>query len=97
MLRAMQCRYATPDDVEAVLSAPDEAKARHLRQLYRDNGGEKGIAMVNAEFDRLYPGEDRLLLAHILKSAWTEARELAGATYDTGTRSWRDDAGNRID
>lgn len=59
-----------------------EDKARHLRALYRRNGGERAsAAVVGAEFARLFPaGEARL--DHILVSAWTEGRELAGWTYD---------------
>lgn len=63
--------------------APFETKAAHLRQMYRRNGGERSRAMVAVEHRRLF-GEDRprLELSQILTSAWTEARELAGWTYD---------------
>lgn len=73
---------------------PDHAP--HLRALYRKHG-EAGHAIVAAEFDRLYPGEDRKLLAHILKSAWTEGRELAGQRYDYVGQCWRDSEGKRVD
>lgn len=79
----------TPDD-------PGDDKARHLRAIYRDVG-EAGHATVAAEFDRLYPGEDRQMLAHILTSAWTEGRELAGQRYDRTAQCWRDAEGNRVD
>lgn len=75
-----------------------DTKARHLRALYRDSGGEPSFPRVKAEYHRLFPGErDKYELAQILSTAWTEGRALAGHTYDSGMQCWRDADGNRID
>lgn len=67
-----------------------EALARHLRRLYRQNYDQAGQALVKAEYRRLF-GEDRprLELAQILSTAWTEARQLAGWSYDMNVQTWR--------
>jgi hypothetical protein len=59
---------------------PYEDKARHLRELYR-SGGERGYPDVRREYERLFPDYE-VELDRILMSAWREARELAGWSYD---------------
>lgn len=45
--------------------------------------------IVKAEYHRLFPGErDRLELSQILLDVWTEARLLAGWTYDVPSQQW---------
>ena len=67
--------------------APAEDKARHLRWLYRQTGGEKS-AQVGPEYERLFP-EREIRLDHILVDVWNEARRLAGWTYDRTAQGWR--------
>lgn len=67
--------------------APFEDKARHLRRLYRQTGGEKSVE-VRPEYERLFPERD-VRLDQILVSVWKEARELAGWTYDKTAQGWR--------
>lgn len=74
--------------------APAEDKARHLRRIYRQTGGEKS-AEVGPEYERLFPTGE-LPLDHILVDVWREARELAGWTYDRGEHCWRRADGSRV-
>lgn len=68
--------------------------ARHLRALYRGNGGERAYPLVRAEADRLgVPRED---LPHILVSAWKEGRELDGQRKDYTLQAWVDENGERM-
>jgi hypothetical protein len=74
-----------------------EDKARHLRRLYRQNGGECSRDLVRAEYRRLFgEGRPRDEFAQILTSAWTEARELAGWFYDMGVQAWLRADGSRV-
>jgi len=68
-----------------ITDGPDD-RPRLLRAIYREVG-EQSYAPVAAECDRLYPGEDRPLLANILQSACAEGRELAGWRCDTAVQS----------
>lgn len=70
-----------------------EAKARHLRALYREHG-EAGYALVKAEWERSGLTEP---LHHILATAYPEGRELAGQRYDYGSQCWRDREGVRVE
>mgnify|MGYP001206612137 CR=1 FL=1 len=92
--------------------APFEDKARHLRALYRQHRpsarwrgnklvidqAEQALQMqlVEGEFGRLFPaGDARLDL--ILVDAWTEARKLAGQTYDYSRQTWVGPDGKAVD
>lgn len=74
--------------------SPTDDKCRHLRRLYRQTGAEKST-QVRPEYERLFPNAE-LPLDHILASAWFEARELAGWTYDTTAQCWRRADGSRV-
>lgn len=75
-------------------TAPFDDKARHLRRLYRQTGGEKSVE-VQPEYERLFPERD-VRLDQILVSVWKEARELAGWTYDRQDHCWRYPDGSRV-
>lgn len=79
------------------MAEPDdsfEEKALALRWLYRRRPPWEA---VRAEYTRLFPGErDKLELAHILKSAWIEARELAGWTYDVTVQAYFRPDGSKV-
>ena len=75
-------------------AASAEDKARHLRRLYRQSGGEKSVE-VRPEYERLFPGGE-FPLDHILVGVWREARELAGWTYDREAHCWRRADGSRV-
>lgn len=80
---------------EAMPATPEDrydTKARHLRALYRDGGGERAHPAVKAEFERLFP-EREARLDQILVSVWKEGRALAGQWYDYGRQAWRDAEG----
>lgn len=47
------------------------------------------LRIVQAEYVRLYGELDRDMLAHVLSNVWTEARELAGWTYDLTRQCYR--------
>lgn len=87
-------------------ASSNEEKERHLRWLNREmvrrvNRGEAiGSDIhpaVTQEYERLFGvrGEG-LELAHILKDVWTEARKLAGWTYDMTAQAYFRADGSRV-
>ena len=74
--------------------APYEDKARYLRRLYRQTGGERST-QVQPEYERLFP-DGGVGLDHILVDVWKEARRLAGWTRDKDAQCWRRADGSRV-
>ncbi len=79
---------------------------RHNPRLIRHSPGKLSIdqaeqedqwRIVKAEYHRLFPGErDKLELSQILVNVWTEARLLAGWTYDYVAQAWFRSDGSRV-
>lgn len=79
---------------------------RHNPRLIRHASGKRSIdqaeqqeqwRIVKAEYERLFPGErDKHEIAQILLDVWTEARRLAGWTYDFQSQCWRRADGSRV-
>lgn len=70
-----------------------ERKAREVRRVYRQAGGD--YAAAKAEFDRLFAGE-KVQLPPILRRAWIEARELAGWRWNQADMAWYRADGSKV-
>lgn len=102
-------RLGAADDLPSMPVTPASSfdeKARRLRLLYRemvrrvDRGEAAGrdiFTAVDEEYERLFGEPSKgLELAGILKSVWTEARELAGWTYDRRAQAYYRSDGSRM-